>query len=128
VDDSKVKLMRPSHKVLSISAIAAELQKRYSFQDIDMYLQACGIDTPHHYGESKLTYVKATLNGVSNSLVTTMMDDLEIDITGTQLPTPPPKNWSDGRTFRLFISHLAIEKVKAARLRDSLEPYYISAL
>ncbi len=119
--------MRPSHKLLLVSAIAAELQRRYSFNDIDTYFQECGIDTPHQFGESKANYVKLTLRGVDNALVAKIVDDLEIDVTGTNLPTPAPKNWADGRTFRLFISHLARDKDKATRLRDCLAPYYILA-
>jgi TIR domain len=114
-----------SHKLLLISAIAAELQRRYSFNDIDTYLQEWGIDTPHQFGESKANYVKITLGGVDSAVVAKIADDLEIDITGTNIPTPPPKNWADGRTFRLFISHLAQEKDKATRLRDCLAPYHI---
>jgi hypothetical protein len=118
--------MRPSHKLLLITAVANELQKRYSFRDIDMYLEECGVPTPHDYGDSKLAYVKYTLKGIENATLTKIVDDLEIDITGTNAAARPPKNWADGKSFRLFISHLAREKDKATRLRDSLAPYHIS--
>ncbi|HME85346.1 MAG TPA: toll/interleukin-1 receptor domain-containing protein [Roseiarcus sp.] len=120
--------MRPSHKLHLISAIAAELQQRYSFNDIDAYLQECGIETPHQFCDSKAAYVKHTLYGIDNSVVTRIIEDLEINVAGLNLPTPPPKNWIDSRTFRLFISHLALEKDKATRLRGTLAPYHISAL
>jgi hypothetical protein len=119
--------MRPSHKLLLVSAIAAELQRRYNFNDIDSYLQECGIDTPHHFGDSKAAYVKLTLRGIDSSTIKNITDDLEIEVAGLNLPTPPPKNWTNGRTFRLFISHLAREKDKATRLRDALAPYHIGA-
>lgn len=110
-----------------MAAIAAELQTRYSFMDIDTYLHAHGIDTPHQFGESKAEYVKFTIRDISDSVLTNIAEDLEIDVTVTKFPTSPPKNWVDGRKFRLFISHLAQEKLKATRLRDCLVPYHISA-
>lgn len=119
--------MRPSHKLYLVAAIATELERRYSFMDIDTYLQENGIDTPHQFGESKSDYVKITLRGVSDTHISKMVEDLEVDVTGTSLPSPPPKNWTDGKTFRLFISHLAQDKDKATRLRDCLAPYYIGA-
>lgn len=119
--------MRPSQKLYLVSAIATELERRYSFADIDTYLAEFGVETPHQFGESKVDYVKYTLRGVGIALVNKMAEDLEIDITGVSLPSPPPKNWSDGKGFRLFISHLAKDKDKATRLRDCLAPHHISA-
>ena len=47
--------MRPSHKLLLVSAVAAELEHRYNFTDIDTYLQENGIDTQSWLGKSEQT-------------------------------------------------------------------------
>jgi hypothetical protein len=119
--------MRPSEKMAVIDAVARELQRQYTFQDIDTYLQEFGIATPHDYGNSKWLYVKQTLRGVQTSTLTKIVEDLEINVTGARTTVlPPPRNWPDGSKFRLFISHLADAKDKATRLRDCLAPYHIS--
>ena len=41
-------------------------------------------------------------------------------------PYSPPSNWLDTEDFRLFISHIAIHKDVATRLKECLEPYAIS--
>ncbi len=73
--------MRASQKIQFIDAIARELQRRYTFQEIDMYLSEYKIDTPHSFdafGNSKAVYAKMTLRGVSSELLTEMAADLEV--------------------------------------------------
>jgi hypothetical protein len=118
--------VRASHKLHLIAAIAAELQLRYSFNDIDAYLQEFNIETRFAFEGSKAEYVKATLRGIDNATVTKIVDDLEIDAAKANVPSPPPKYWQDGCKFRLFISHLATQRKIATRLRDCLAPYHIA--
>jgi hypothetical protein len=119
--------MRPTQKMAVIDAVARELQRQYSFQDIDTYLQEFGIATPHDYGNSKWLYVKATLRGIHTRTLEKIAEDLEIKVAGARAAIlPPPRNWPDGSKFRLFISHLSDAKDKATRLRDCLVPYHIS--
>lgn len=110
-----------------IDAVARELQRRYSFHDIDAYLEEFNVETPHHYGNSKWLYVKATLRGIQTNRLERIAEDLEINVAGVGTTVLlPPRNWSNGSKFRLFICHLADAKDKATRLRDCLAPYRIS--
>src|SRR5262249_23463463 len=38
----------------------------------------------------------------------------------------PPRNWQGTNLFRLFISHISKDKLKAARLKECLAPYGIA--
>lgn len=120
--------MRASQKIQFIDAIARELQRRYTFQEIDMYLSEYKIDTPHSFdafGNSKAVYAKMTLRGVSSELLTEMAADLEV-AASSPLSLEPPKYWKDDGRFRLFIGHISNDKDKATRLRECLALYAIS--
>src|SRR5215510_6522648 len=89
--------MRPSQRLDLIIRLADELQSRYTFNDIDVYLNAHGIETPLPYDgfPDRAAYAKRYLGQVTDQ-------------------------------FRLFISHISSEKDKAARLKECLAPYAIS--
>jgi TIR domain len=119
--------MRPSQKLTLIDAVARELQSRYTFNDIDIYLAEFNIPTPLGYSDftSKATYTKQTLRGVSSATLAKIVDDLEIS-TQAARSLRPPRNWPDDSQFRLFVSHISNDKDKATRLRECLVPYHIS--
>jgi hypothetical protein len=119
--------MRPSQKLALVDSIAHELGRRFSFTDIDTYLNEFDISTPHSFNDydSAAEYSKASLRSIPADLLLKIADDLEIHPDLARRYTPP-RNWPDLSKFRLFISHLAAEKEKGTRLRDCLAPYNIA--
>lgn len=119
--------MRPSQKMALLDAVARELQARYTFNDIDTYLEQFNVPVPHPYSDytSKYTYSKATLAKVSDAVLTRIVDDLELTLNAAKT-LKAPRNWPDDSQFRLFISHVATQKEKASRLRECLAEYDIS--
>jgi hypothetical protein len=117
--------MRASQKLTLTDAVARELQRRYSFNEIDTYLAEFEVSTSHspaNFG-SKANYVKTTLRGIETATLVKMAEDLEISVpTARAAVLRPPRNWPDESKFRLFISHISAAKDKATRLRDCLIP------
>jgi len=72
-------------------------------------------------------YSKQAIQNVPDAKIIEIAEDLEIPVSSlaTTVRTPPA-NWKDTHRFRLFISHISAEKLKATRLKDCLEPYAIS--
>ena len=120
--------MRPSQKLTILDAIARELEKRYTYEDIDTYLGEFKIATPHSYNDwARADYVKLTMRGISPDTLTKIAEDLEINTpTARAAALRPPRNWQNTNKFRLFISHISSHKDKATRLRDCLVPYHVS--
>jgi hypothetical protein len=121
--------MRASAKIALIDQIGRELQSRYRFDDIDIYLAEYKVQPPKTVtGNSKWVYTKAALQGVPDETIIAIADDLGLDRVRAQHGIIiPPRNWQGATKFRLFISHIAKDKDKAMRLKDCLEPYAISA-
>jgi hypothetical protein len=119
--------MRASHKLALIDSVARELQRRYSFPEIDVYLSEFGIPTPIPFDEhTKVDYAKATMRGIADDKLIEMANDLEVRTAVNEVFSVPPRNWPDNSKFRLFISHTAKDKDKATRLRDCLVPFHIA--
>jgi len=126
--------MRISEKLELIDKIGRELQSRYTYSEIDAFLAEFGVKPPVQVNSnSKWVYSKAALGGHAAATVVRIASELgllpESQITNEQL-TPdngrPPRNWERSGSFRLFISHVSIDKLKATRLKDCLAPYSIS--
>jgi hypothetical protein len=118
--------MRPSLNMKLADAVAREMDKRYSFSEIDTYLGEFGVPTPYNFSDfDKVEYVKTTLRGVADATMARIAEDLEVSAAVTPV-LRPPRNWPDDTKFRLFIGHISPDKDKATRLRDCLAPYYIS--
>jgi hypothetical protein len=119
--------MRASHKLALVDSVARELQRRYSFSEIDVYLSEFEIPTPIPFDNySKVDYAKATMRGIADDKLIEMANDLEVRTAINEIHSIPPRNWPDNSKFRLFISHISKNKDKATRLRDCLAPYHIS--
>jgi TIR domain len=121
-------MMRPSHKLALIDSVARELQRRYSFPEIDAYLSEFQIETPIPFDDyaAKVDYAKATMRGIADDKLIEMANDLEVRTAVNEVYAVPPRNWPDNSKFRLFISHASRDKDKATRLRDCLAPYHIA--
>ncbi|MDJ0824943.1 MAG: toll/interleukin-1 receptor domain-containing protein [Rhodobacter sp.] len=119
--------MRPSERLKVISELSAELQARYTYNEIDTYLSAFGIEpiTDWQGPNSKRVYSAELLNGVADDRLSEIAEDLEVSISAAALPLP--RIWATGSELRLFVSHIAKDKDKAIRLRDCLKPYGVTS-
>jgi hypothetical protein len=112
-----------------LDQIGRELQRRFTFSEIDGFLSACRIDPPSDYSgtNSKWVYAKTALKDVTNSTLLEIATELELKpiVSGGVLALPP-RNWQTESEFRLFISHIARDKDKAMRLKTCLSAYAIS--
>jgi hypothetical protein len=119
--------MRISEKLVLADRVGRELGSRYSFREIDAYLNEFNIPTPIEWGDDKGEYAKGYLLRASVDKIIAIAEDLRLTGFHPQHGiSSPPRNWVETTKFRLFISHLARAKLNATRLRDSLIRYGIS--
>jgi hypothetical protein len=122
--------MKVSERLSVIEKIAAEMQARYTYADINAYFRAMSVGTPNSWGDfnSKRVYAKAILSGLPLDVIGRIADDLDLGaLAHVSAQANPPAVWHPSRDFRLFLSHLSKDKDKATRLRDCLKPYAITA-
>lgn len=119
--------MRPSERLKLISELSGELQSRYTYDEIDTYLAAFGVETPEFWDgpNSKRVYSAELLKNLSDNILSEISEDLEISISAASFPLP--RVWLDSSDLRVFVSHISKDKDKALRLRDCLKPYGVSA-
>jgi TIR domain len=121
--------MKVSDKLALIDKVGRELQARFRYDEIDVFLAEYKIKPPTgNVGiNSKWVYSKAALQGVDTSILIKIAQELEVPVPHSQHSSAaPPRNWIDTTDFRLFISHISKDKDKAIRLKDCLAPFAIS--
>lgn len=122
-------LMKITDRLSFINKIGRELQSRYTYTDIDVFLSGFEIKHPPN-GEgwnSKWTYSKQALQSVSDDILLKIAQELEIETpVSIQAFSVPPRNWKGTNQFRLFISHISQDKIKATRLKECLSRFGIS--
>jgi hypothetical protein len=116
--------VRPAERIDLIDQIGRELQSRYTFNDIDAYLQAYGVPPLQNADRgSKWVYVKQALRpSASDPTVIQIAVDLGLRPSLHQpeiLQTP--KIWQGISKRKVFLSHLAKSKDKATRLKQCLD-------
>lgn len=120
--------MRVAEKLSLIDRIGRELQSRYTFDEIDSFLLEFGISKPQNVTAlSKWVYSKIALQGAQSPTILKIAEELDLVVPnsgGTMIM--PPRNWKDTSLFRLFISHISTDRLKAIRLKECLAPYGIS--
>jgi hypothetical protein len=121
--------MQPTDRLELISKIGRELQKRFTYDQIDEYLAAYKLKGPAKIDyNSKWRYSREALQNADNNLVLKIAEDLGIAVSNRHAASAmPPNNWKDTNQFRLFISHISKHKDKATRLKTCLSPYAIDA-
>jgi len=106
--------------------IGTELQRRYTFTDVDLFLEANGIATNDFvHGSSKRLYVKDMLKSEAEPLLMRIAGELGLVAVGSDL-TNVPANWRDTTQFRLFISHISQDKDEATKLKAALAHHAIA--
>ena len=119
--------MKVVEKIQLIEDIACDLQQRYTYVDIALFMAEFEIadsNLSESYS-SKRIYAKDHLKGISDKVLKKIADELSIP-TDNIIKTPP-KNWGDTKSAKLFISHIAKDKAIAIRLRNVLKTYNIEA-
>lgn len=120
--------MRVSERLALVDKIGRELQSRFSYTDIDIFLAEFGVKPPTGVtANSKWVYSKAALQGHPDDTLLKIASELELP-QGTSIiaDTTPPRNWQGTTLFRLFISHISKDKLNATRLKECLAPYGIA--
>ena len=99
--------MRPTQRMDLVDQLGRELQRRFTFREVDEFLSACGIKPPTGYNgpNSKWAYAKTALKDVADSVLIQIAAELEMSpiAAGDVLPMPP-RNWQSVPRFRVFIS------------------------
>lgn len=113
-----------------IDRVGRELQARMTYSDIDAYLSACGVDTSKSTSDvnSKWVYVKDSLADEDGQKIIEIADEVELEhgyVTRKDLSVDDSRFWMPGY-FRLFISHLSVDKKKASQLQQALKRFGIS--
>ncbi len=117
--------MKPLERVNLIKAIAVELQQQMTYNDIDIYLGAYNIKGAQGTSDSKRTYVQRTLEKVSTPLIIKIGEELGLYKSGEVPLEEESRCWTLG-FFKMFISHLTINKESATNLKKCLADYAIS--
>jgi hypothetical protein len=120
--------MRVKQRLELIDKIGRELQAKYGYGDIDLFLKAFGVSPPTEvHTNSKWVYSKEALKDADEKVLTAIAEELELNIPSIpSFAVAPPQVWQQEDVFRLFISHIAIHKDKAKRLKGTLAPYHIA--
>ena len=120
--------MKVSDRLALIDKISRELQLRFGYSDIDIFLGAYKIPQPTNVTvNSKRIYSANALKGVDADKLVTIAEELGIDSPRTgSAAVSGPKNWQNSTDFRVFISHISKDKVIAKRLKDCLAPHAIN--
>lgn len=117
--------MTPLEKVNLIHSIAVELQRRMTYDEIDLYLTEYGINKLSDGYGSKKVYVQKALEGVLATKILKIAEELGLLKSESFILAEEPLCWKLG-FFKMFISHLTANKSSATNLKICLEEYAIS--
>lgn len=120
--------MIPSEKIKLIKEISVNLSAE-EWSLIDLTLKQFDFPTTDMFSGNKFDYILQQIQNGDDNRLTDLASHLDIK-TGSNSSISPeselnPTFWKDGY-FKLFISHLATDKVNAQQLKDKLEKYGIS--
>lgn len=125
--------MKAKDRMELLEMVASELQRLYTFSDLDIYLKSKAVDVSKATSStnSKRIYAKEILAQHSDAVLIDIAEDLEL-VTPTRRQEQAsatmdgrPGFWLPGY-FRVFISHLASFKGGAGALRNELLSYGIT--
>lgn len=123
--------MRPTERMALLEKIGTELQRQYTFADIEVFLNAAKVrwDRETEWGGSKRVFAKLALANAPDDDLLKLASELEIaaaDGGAGPVMVTPPSHWRDTKEFRLFISHISADKLKATKLKQALAKYEIA--
>ncbi len=122
--------MRVSDRLDLLERLGRELQKRYTFTELDELLggfKLPPLEWANGVFNSKRVYAKDRLKTAADELLLRVADELGIERPASgHIARGLPRNWQNEPRFKLFISHISKDKDKATRLRECLTPFGIS--
>src|SRR5262245_61904161 len=98
--------MNPGERIAIIKRVAARLGAEDDWSEIDLTLEQFGFVTTDRWDDDKESYVRHSVRSSPDD----MLASLDRYLSGHASPDEEP--WEDGE-FRLFISHLAKNKLTA---------------
>jgi hypothetical protein len=122
----RIARMRPTQRMDLLDQIGRELQRRFTFSEIEEFLSACGIVPPKEYNgtNSKWVFSKFALKDASDSTLLEIASELDLKpVVASKVLALPPKNWQTASKLKIFISHISKDKDKAIRLKTCLLAY-----
>ncbi|MEW8381622.1 MAG: toll/interleukin-1 receptor domain-containing protein [Candidatus Thiodiazotropha taylori] len=115
--------MHPSERIKHIKEISKELSKE-EWSLLDLTLKQFGLPWTDQWSGDKENYVIEMLSAAEDAPLLELAKHLGI---ASQLETAnEPEFWGDNAA-RIFLSHLAVNKVETTQLKEALEDYGISA-
>ena len=102
----------PSKRMAILDSIGRELQKRFTFSELDIYLKSSKISgmSKSERSDSKWAYAKERLSSISDKDILVLAKDLDLITTQdtTNRPdTERPDHWREHDQFRIFLSHVS---------------------
>jgi len=124
VNKNKI-MMKPLEKVNVVYAIAAELQRRMTYDEINVYLNEYGVKSHKEGYGSKGVYVQKVLENTPASIIIRIGEELGVYKSDDIVSEEESRCWNFG-FFKIFISHLSKNKDSATNLKICLNDYAIS--
>jgi len=120
--------MKAIEKIELVDKIARELQSRMTYNQIETFLMAIGINCKGYEpsSNSKRIYVEEILQYESDENILKIADELKIEYQALLVTKEEVTFWKQEH-FRLFISHESKYKEKAINLQKALLRYGIFA-
>ena len=115
--------MTPSERIYLIKNICSSLSME-DWSLLDLTLRQFNFPTADTYQGDKFHYVISQIENGQDTDILNLANHLKIEMTLTESDLNPTF-WREGY-FKLFISHLSADKVKANSLKDLLESFAIS--
>ena len=122
--------MKVSERIALIQKISGEIQDRYDWAEAALFLGAFHPKAHTYFDDYDSVRIMAShnLGQVDVSVLGEIVDDLGLEAIGhLSAQVQRPKTWQDTDKFRIFISHISVDKTNATRLRDALNKYNICA-
>lgn len=119
-------ILKPLERINLIRDIAVGLQQRMTFEEIDAYLKEYDIKWNGNSRNSKKTYIQSVLDDkIPSSKIIIIGKELGIYKSDELIAEEESHCWSFG-FFKMFISHLTVNKESATNLKKCLSEYAIS--
>lgn len=125
-------MLSPSKRMAFLDSIGRELQRRFTFSELDIYLKSARVQalSPSDRNDSKWAYAKERLAGVSDLDILKIARDLDlVEVQGSEGEPvyERPEHWREDDRFRLFLSHVSTNAQRAHRIKEELAGYGIHA-
>lgn len=135
--------MKITEKINLKKNILKELERRnYSFNDLSMFfghfnilLQGNIMDFQQYFDDfldntlTKMEIADVPFDGELNTetILIDMAKELDVYYPTISQLSDPPELWENENGFRLFVSHLAKDKLVATRMKETLDEHKINA-